>query len=135
MRRAVVIALMIGLGLDLVVIVLAASLGDGTSVIGALIGTGLTLVVVLPTLALVFLGRRLAPVTMAATVLGSWAVKMLVVIIVLLLVRDLPGVSAPWLGAALLVGAVSAVLGEGLLFARTRQPLDVEPPTLDENDS
>lgn len=135
MRRAVVIALMIGLALDLVVIILAASLGDGPAVTGALIGTGLTLVVVLPTLAMVFLGRRLAPVTMAATVLGSWAVKMLVVIIVLLLVRDLPSVSAPWLGAALLVGAVSAVLGEGVLLARTRQPLNVEPPTLDGNDT
>lgn len=135
MRRAVVIALAIGLGLDLVVLVLAASLGDRTAVTGALIGTGLTLVVILPTLAVVFLARRMTPVTMAAVVLGSWAAKMLVVIVVLLLVRDLPGVSAPWLGAALLVGAVSAVLGEGVLLARTRQPLDVEPPTLEENDS
>jgi hypothetical protein len=65
---------------------------------------------------------------MAATVLGSWAVKMFIVILVLIAVKDLESVSTPWIGLALLVGAVSAVLVEAVLLARTRQPLDVEPP-------
>ena len=64
--------------------------------------------------------------TMAATVLGSWAVKMLVVILVLIVVRDMGGVSTRWIGLALLVGAVSAVAVEVTLLARSRQPLDVE---------
>lgn len=127
MQRATLVALVVGLVLDAVVIAIAASRDEPAALMGALVGTGLTLVIVLPTVAITFLGRRLTPVSMAATVLGSWAAKMLIVILVLLVVRDLDGVSARWIGLALLVGAVSAVLVEGLLFARARRPLDVEP--------
>lgn len=127
MQRATLIAVVVGLVLDLVVIAVAASRPDAGALTGALVGTGLTLVVVLPTLAIAHLGPRLNPVSMAATVLGSWAVKMFVVILILLLVRDLPGLSTTWIGLALLVGAVSAMIVEATLLLRTRQPLDVEP--------
>jgi hypothetical protein len=127
MQRATLIALGVGLVLDLLVIVLAVTSFDAPAVSGALIGTGLTLVIVLPTVAIALLGRRMTPVTMAATVLGSWAVKMLVVILVLILVRDLASVSTRWIGLALLVGALSAIFVEVVLLARSRQPLEVEP--------
>lgn len=126
MQRALILALVVGMVLDVVVLVIAAMSSDQPALVGALIGTGLTLVVVLPTLAVTFAGPRLTPVTMAATVLGSWAVKMLVVILVLIVVRDMAGVSTRWIGLALLVGAVSAVAVEVTLLARSRQPLDVE---------
>lgn len=135
MQRVSLIALAVGVVLDAVLIVVAATRDDSPALLGALIGTALTLVIVLPTVAVAYLGPRLNPVTMAATVLGSWAVKMVIVILVLVLVRDLPGVSTRWIGLALLVGAVSAVLVEGLLLARARQPLEVEPaPEVDEGD-
>lgn len=127
MQRAMVLALVVGLALDAVIILIAALAFDSTALLGALIGTGLTLVVVLPTLAISFAGRRMSPVTMAATVLGSWAVKMFVVILVVIAVRDLGSVSTRWIGLALLVGAVAAVSVEAVLLARSRQPLDVEP--------
>lgn len=127
MQRAMVLALVVGLVLDAVIILVAALAFDSTALLGALIGTGLTLVVVLPTLAISFAGRRMSPVTMAATVLGSWAVKMFVVILVAIAVRDLASVSTRWIGLALLVGAVAAVSVEAVLLARSRQPLDVEP--------
>ncbi|MGP9680925.1 hypothetical protein [Brachybacterium sp. AOP3-A1-3] len=126
MQRVLILALVVGMGLDVVVIVIAAMSSDSPALVGALIGTGLTLVVVLPTLAITFAGPRMTPVSMAATVLGSWAVKMLVVILVLIIVRDMAGVSTRWIGLALLVGAVSAVAVEVTLLARSRQPLDVE---------
>lgn len=126
MQRALILALVVGMALDVVVIVIAAMSSDSPALVGALIGTGLTLVVVLPTLAITFAGPRMTPVSMAATVLGSWAVKMLVVILVLIIVRDMAGVSTRWIGLALLVGAVSAVAVEVTLLARSRQPLDVE---------
>lgn len=128
MQRATLAALVVGIVLDAVVIVLAATIGDPPAMAGALIGTGLTLVIVLPTLAIAFAGKHLTPVTMAATVLGSWAVKMLIVILVLIAVRDLGSVSTRWIGLALLVGAVSAVFVEAVLLARSRQPLQVDPP-------
>lgn len=127
MRRATVIAVVVGLVLDLVVLAVAATRPDGTALPGALVGTGLTLVVVLPSVAIAHLGPRLTPVGMATAVLGSWAVKMFAVILILLLVRDLPSLSTPWIGVALLVGAVSAMIVEATLLLRTRQPLDVAP--------
>lgn len=127
MQRATVIAVAVGLVLDLVVIALAATRPEATALNGALVGTGLTLIVVLPSVAIAFLGPRLSPLSMAATVLGSWAVKMFVVILILLMVRDLPSLSTQWIGLALLVGAVSAMIVEATLLLRTRQPLDVAP--------
>ncbi|MDN5598922.1 MAG: hypothetical protein ACTHV2_03100 [Brachybacterium sp.] len=127
MQRATVIAVAVGLVLDVIVLIVAATRPESTALAGALVGTGLTLVVVLPSMAIAFLGPRLSPMSMAATVLGSWAVKMFVVILILLLVRDLPSLSTQWIGVALLVGAVSAMIVEATLLMRTRQPLDVEP--------
>lgn len=89
MQRATVIAVAVGLVLDVIVLIVAATRPESTALAGALVGTGLTLVVVLPSMAIAFLGPRLSPMSMAATVLGSWAVKMFVVILILLLVRDL----------------------------------------------
>ncbi|MDN5898821.1 MAG: hypothetical protein L0H74_02000 [Brachybacterium sp.] len=127
MQRATVIAVAVGLVLDLIVIIVAAARPESAALGGALVGTGLTLIVVLPSAVIAFLGPRLSPLSMAATVLGSWAVKMFAVILILLMVRDLPSLSTQWIGLALLVGAVSAMLVEATLLMRTRQPLDVEP--------
>ncbi|QNN81756.1 hypothetical protein H3H54_09960 [Brachybacterium sp. Z12] len=127
MQRATLLALVVGAALAAVVVVIAASRPEPAAFWGALVGSALTLVMVLPTVGITFLGKRLTPVSMAATVLGSWAVKMFIVILVLIAVRDLESISMPWIGLALLVGAVSAVLVEAVLLARARQPLDVEP--------
>ena len=133
MQRATLLALAAGIVLDAVIIAIAATRGDQAALLGALVGTALTLVMVVPTVAITFLGTRLTPVSMAATVLGSWAVKMFVVILVVIAVRDLQSISSRWIGLALLVGALSAVLVEGVLLVRARQPLNVERPTVDEN--
>lgn len=127
MRRATLAALAVGLVLDVVVIALALLRSDASAVNGALIGTALTLVVVLPTVGIAWYATKLTPTTMAVAVLGSWAGKMLVVIIVLALVRDLGNVSPPWIGIALLVGALSAVIVEAVLLLRSRHPLQVGP--------
>lgn len=128
MQRATVAALVVGLVLDAVVIAVAGTRDESSALLGALVGTALTLVMVLPTVAITFVGTRLTPVSMAATVLGSWAAKMLVVILVLIAVRDLESVSTRWIGLALLVGAVSAVIVEAVLLARSRHPLEVQAP-------
>ena len=129
MQRATLIAAGVGLVADVVLLAIAATRPESAALYGALVGTGLTLVIVLPTVAIAFAGPRLTPVSMAATVLGSWAVKMFVVILVLLLVRDMAALSTTWIGLALLVGAVSAMVVEATVLMRTRQPLDVMPPS------
>lgn len=134
MQRATLAALVVGVLLDAVVIAFAVSQGSGPALWGALIGTGLTLVMVLPTVGITFLGKRLTPVSMAATVLGSWGGKMLIVILVLVGVQNLEAVSTRWIGLALLVGAISAVIVEAVLLARARQPLVIDSPQNAEED-
>jgi glucan phosphoethanolaminetransferase (alkaline phosphatase superfamily) len=131
LAKELVVGLAAGVGLvaDVVLLAIAATRPESAALYGALVGTGLTLVIVLPTVAIAFVGPRLTPVSMAATVLGSWAVKMFAVILVLLLVRDMEALSTTWIGLALLVGAVSAMVVEATVLMRTRQPLDVMPPS------
>lgn len=135
MQRATLIAAAVGLVADLALLAVAATRPEDSALLGALVGTGLTLVIVLPTVAITFAGPRLTPVSMAATVLGSWALKMFLVILVLLLVRGVEAVSTTWIGLALLVGAVSAILVEAVVLVRTRQPLDVAPADSAEDDA
>lgn len=127
MQRATLMALIVGLVLDGLLILFAAVRHDSPAVLGAVVGTVLTLVIVVPSVTIAFTGKRMTPVTMAAAVLGSWAGKMMVVIIVLVLLKDVDAVSKRWIGQALLVGAISAVAVEAVLLIRSRQPLDVAP--------
>ena len=137
MVRATSAALVVGLALDLVVVVVAAAAFTSADLMGALIGTALTLVVVIPTVVTAVLAPRLSPLAMAVTVLASWAGKMVVVIVVLILLRDVDTVSFLWVGLTLLVGALSAVAVEMIMLARVRQPLDVThaAPGTDEQES
>lgn len=125
MLRALVIAIGAGIALDALVILLAAVLGSEGAMPGALIGSGLALVVTLPTLLSARIGMRHGPAAMAGVVLGAWLAKMIVLVGVLLWVRTLPGIAAPWIGVALLVGAVAPAVVEALLLLRSRPRLEV----------
>lgn len=128
MLRATLAALIVGVAIDLIMIVVALVSFESPAVVGALIGTGLTLVVVVPTVVTAHLAPRLSPLAMAVTVLASWAGKMVVVIVVLILLRDTEAVSFLWVGLTLLVGALSGITVEMILMAKVRQPLDLDPP-------
>lgn len=125
MRRAVTVAILVGLGLDLLLVLSAALLAGAPQLWGALIGTALSLVVTIPTLATAHYGARGGIGTMAGVVLGGWLVKMVVLVIALLAVRQLGGVSLRWIGLALLLGAVVAAVVEGVLLLRHRTALEV----------
>lgn len=127
MLRATVIALIVGVALDLVVIAVAALGYDTPAVLGAVVGTVLTLVVVVPTVVTAYLAPRLGAATMAVTVLASWGGKMVVVVVTLLVLRGAEQVSMLWIGIALLVGALCAIASEMILLAKVRQPLNVTP--------
>lgn len=125
MLRALGLAIVTGVVLDVLVIAAAAIAGGEGAVPGALTGTGLALVVTLPTLLSARIGTRHGPAAMAGVVLGTWLGKMVVLIGVLLWVRTLSGVSLPWIGVALLVGAVAPAVVEALLLLRARPRLEV----------
>ncbi|EYT48200.1 hypothetical protein JOD52_001893 [Brachybacterium muris] len=127
MLRATVVALIVGVVLDVVVIAVAAMAYDTPAVLGTLVGTVLTLVVVVPTVVTAYLAPRLGAASMAVTVLASWGGKMVVVVVTLLVLRGVEQVSMLWIGIALLVGALCAIASEMILLAKVRQPLDVTP--------
>lgn len=125
MIRAVMLAILAGLALDALVVLAALLLGGEGAVLGALAGTGLALIVTLPTLVSARIGARQGPAAMAAVVLGAWLVKMIALVGALILLRGLDGLSSPWMGVALLIGAVVPAVVEALLLLRSRPRLEV----------
>lgn len=78
---------------------------------GALIGVGLALVFSGTTVVAMLRTLHSSPSTMAAVVMGTWLAKVLVVVVVLALLRDLDFYSRGVLAAVLALGVVgSAVL-------------------------
>ncbi|EWS83010.1 hypothetical protein [Brachybacterium phenoliresistens] len=130
LHRALLLAIVVGAVIDAVLIVLAATLLDGPALRGALVGTGLALVVTVPTLLSARITRDRDPMMSAAVLVGAWLVKMFVLVIVLLLLQDVDGISRPWIGIALLAGAVAAAVTEALALLARRPRLEVEPPSV-----
>lgn len=126
--RALRGAVLAGIVLDLLVLLAALLLGGDGALAGALIGSALALVITLPTLASARAGVRQGPAAMAGIVLGAWLVKMIVLIVVLLAIQDVAGIARPWLGAALLIGAIAPAVIEAVMMTRTRPRLEVRDP-------
>lgn len=121
-----------GLGL-LVLTPLAAGIGwavDGSAgLAGALIGVlvpavffGLTAVTALVTL-------RLSPGALGAVVLGSWVVKLVLLIIVFSLLNRWEGWSRPVFAVTFLVCVIASLALEALMVIRTQQPY-VQPESV-----
>ncbi|MCS6710919.1 hypothetical protein JSY14_02370 [Brachybacterium sp. EF45031] len=123
--RAFTVGVLLSLALSLLVILVALVAGGPGALGGAAVGAGLAAVVSLPSLLTARWGLQRPVVQMAMLVMGTWMVKILVVLIVLIVVRGRPEIAAGWLAAALLLGAVVPALAEGLLLARTRPRLEV----------
>ncbi|MDO5645397.1 MAG: hypothetical protein Q4G21_06885 [Dermabacter sp.] len=125
LRRAFVIAVIVGVVLDLVLIAVAVAVGDARALNGALVGTGFALIATLPTLITAFWGLDGGFAALATSVLGTWVIKMFALIIAVLVVQGATWLSTPWVGIALLVGAVVPTVVEIGLLIRTRPRLEV----------
>lgn len=127
MMRALLIAVLVGIVIDVVIVVLAAVIGPEGAVASALVGSALALWVTLPTLLGARVGRSLPPSAWAMMLMGSWMVKMFLLIIALLLLRDVEWLARGWMGIALLAGALAAALTEAVSMVRQRPRLEVAP--------
>lgn len=125
LRRAMMTAIGVGLGLDVVVILIALITAGRPQFYGALIGTALAAMVMVPTLIAVRMGEDWSPQGNAAGILGSWLLKMIIVIGGVVLVSRIDAVSSRWVGIALLVGAFLGLLTEVVLLARQKPRLEV----------
>ena len=126
MVRVLLRAVLLGAGLAVLAVVIAAVLGPAAALRGAAIGAGLSLVVTRPSLLSARLGASRGPGAFAGIVLGAWLVKMIVLVAVLIAVKSLSGISMPWIGIALLAGALVPTLLEGLMLLRARPMLEVD---------
>lgn len=112
---AVVVALPVALGVGWLV--------DGTSgLVGALLGVLLPVTFFAMTVATAVVTGRQSPGAMGATVLVSWVVKLVLLVVALALLDQADGWSRPVFAGAFAL-AVPAWLGmEAWLVVRTRQP-------------
>jgi hypothetical protein len=65
---------------------------------------------------------------LGASVLGSWLVKMVLLLVVLALLRDADFYSRPVLFLSLLVGTIGTLVLEALVVTRTQVPYTESPP-------
>ncbi|GCD19756.1 hypothetical protein ACFO3K_04185 [Cellulomonas algicola] len=93
---------------------------------GALIGVGLALVFSGTTVVSMLATSHSSPQKMAAVVMGAWLGKVIVVIVVLALLRDLDFYSKPVLAAVLAAGVLGSAYLDYRAVSRGRVPY-VEP--------
>lgn len=65
---------------------------------------------------------------LGASVLGSWLIKMILLIVVLVLLRDADFYSRPVLFLSLLAGTIGTLVLEALVITRTQVPYTERPP-------
>ncbi|MGQ4496461.1 hypothetical protein ACUH95_05590 [Dermabacteraceae bacterium P13101] len=91
---------------------------------GALLGGGVGLVFSLPTALLALFARDKDGTGLAATVMISWLIKIVVVIVSLKLLDAADFFSRPWFGWVLLLSVICAAVADYLVLGRKQLPLD-----------
>ncbi|GAB2911432.1 hypothetical protein GCM10027047_06950 [Rhodococcus aerolatus] len=95
---------------------------------GGLLGAAVAAAFVVFTAVAVLLTRDLAPTVSGAVLLGSWIVKLLLLVVVLALLRGLTFYDRTTLGLTVVLAAVGLLSLETLAVLRTRVPyVDPEP--------
>jgi hypothetical protein len=89
---------------------------------GAVIGLALPALFLGLTVVLALRTARLQPSALGAVVLGSWVVKLAVLVVALALLDRWDGWHRPTFFVAFLLGTVGWLVGEALVVVRTRVP-------------
>ncbi len=122
MRRA----LRVGAVASLIALPLSALVGyllaGGPGLWGALTGMGIAVAFFAITVVVALSTAGLDVSTLGIAVLGSWLVKMVLLILVLVVLRDADYYSRPALFLALLVGTIGSLVLEALVVLRTQVP-------------
>lgn len=95
---------------------------------GAAIGMGIAVGFFTITVAVALGTAGMDTTALGASVLGSWLVKMILLIVVLVLLRDADFYSRPVLFVSLLVGTIGTLVLEAVVVTRTQVPYTEPPP-------
>lgn len=121
--RAALSLLIKGVSLLTVVSVPAAwFIAEGPGVWAALLGIAVTIIFAAPTVLTVMYTVRSAPQVMAGVILGSWLVKMIVLFILLLLIRDAEFYDRIIFVVVLGVGVIGAAILDARAVVKSRVP-------------
>jgi hypothetical protein len=107
-----------------------ALLAGAPGVRGALLGLALPALVLAVTLGAALATRRSRPEVLAAAVLGSYLLKLVLVLAVLAVLRGLDSYDRPVLGVTALVGLAVALVAEAAAMTRAKVPY-VQPAAPD----
>ena len=128
MRRV----LRIGLVASLVALPLAVLIGHlvagAAGAWGAAIGMGIAVGFFTITVGVALTTAGMDATALGASVLGSWLIKMVLLLVALALLRDADFYSRPVLFIALLVGTIGTLVLEALVVTRTQVPYTEPPP-------
>jgi hypothetical protein len=127
MRRV----LRIGLIASLVALPIAVLIGylvaGASGAWGAAIGMGIAVGFLTITVGVALVTAGMDATALGASVLGSWLVKMVLLLVVLALLRDADFYSRPVLFVSLLVGTIGTLVLEALVVTRTQVPYTESP--------
>ena len=122
MRRVLRAGLIVSLVALPIAVVLGYVVAGAAGAWGAAIGMGIAVGFFAITVGVALGTAAMGPTTLGAAVLGSWLVKMILLIVILVLLRDADFYSRPVLFIALLLGTIGALVLEALVVSRTQVP-------------
>lgn len=127
MRRVLRVGLVASLVALPVAVLLGYVVAGAAGAWGAAIGMGIAVGFFAITVGVALGTASMDATALGASVLGSWLIKMILLIVVLVLLRDADFYSRPVLFLALLVGTIGTLVIEALVVTRTQVPY-TEPP-------
>lgn len=131
MRRAAVLGYLVAAVALPVVAAIGWLVAGSAGLWGAVVGLSIPVAFLSVTVLLALATARLAPTALGAVVLGSWLVKVVVLIAVLALIADGEWYSRGVLFAVFLVSVLAYLVLEALVVVRTRVPYVDPAPTGD----
>ncbi len=127
MRRVLRVGLIASLVALPAAVILGYLVAGAAGAWGAAIGMGIAVGFFTITVGVALGTAGMDTTALGASVLGSWLVKMILLLVVLALLRDADFYSRPVLFISLLVGTIGTLVLEALVVTRTQVPY-TEPP-------
>jgi hypothetical protein len=128
MRRVLRIGLLASLVALPVAVLIGYLVAGASGAWGAAIGMGIAVGFFAITVGVALGTAGMDTTALGASVLGSWLIKMVLLIVVLVLLRDADFYSRPVLFISLLVGTIGTLVLEALVVTRTQVPYTEAPP-------
>jgi hypothetical protein len=128
MRRVLRIGLIASLVALPVAVLIGYLVAGAAGAWGAAIGMGIAVGFFTITIGVALVTAGMDATALGASVLGSWLIKMILLLVVLALLRDADFYSRPVLFIALLVGTIGTLVLEALVVTRTPVPYTESAP-------